>query len=417
MKYKINADRLMRNLFEMAKIGMNENGGIDREFGSEADAETREWLKEYWNKNIGLTAATDAIANLRIQRSGTEALLPIVMGSHHDAVPDGGKYDGAMGVLIATEIMQTIAENEIKLRHPFQVISFTGEEPSPFNLSTLGSKVICGKLKKEDLFDCRHRETGELLSDAIGKVGGDIAQLEEARLQKGAVAAFLEAHNELGGYLEEEGLSIASVSHITGIYREEIRIYGEANHAGTTMMQNRKDAMLALSELALKIEAAAKEFHDPNVVATVGYVKIIPNEANIIAGEAKAIVDIRTYKKEKLEEILVKIQAAVKEIEESRKVTIKRKELLNQPCQKLDDEIRAAIGEGILQTGEVKKQMISMAGHDAANMGLLTKAGMIFVKSVGGMGHCRQEYSRKEDIVKAADALFYTLIKLDKELD
>ncbi|HOO27136.1 MAG TPA: M20/M25/M40 family metallo-hydrolase, partial [Lachnospiraceae bacterium] len=126
---------------------------------------------------------------------------------------------------------------------------------------------------------------------------------------------------------------------------------------------------------------------------------------------------IRTYKKEKLEEILVKIQAAVKEIEESRKVTIKRKELLNQPCQKLDDEIRAAIGEGILQTGEVKKQMISMAGHDAANMGLLTKAGMIFVKSVGGMGHCRQEYSRKEDIVKAADALFYTLIKLDKELD
>ena len=307
MGMEINIDRLMTNLFEMAKIGMNEKGGIDRALGSQADYETRQWLLSYWEKNFKLHPFVDPIANMWVKRKGREPLLPIVIGSHHDAVPDGGKYDGAMGVLIATEIMQRIVEDDIPLRHPVWIISFTGEEPNPFNLSTLGSKVISGRLKKEDLVNCKNRETGESLKDAIAKLGGNFERLDEARIEKGTIAAFLEPHNELGRHLEAEDLSVGSVSCITGIYREEITVLGEANHAGTTMMQDRKDALLALSEIALEIEEAAIEFENPDVVATMGYVKIIPNEASIIPGQAKAIIDIRTCERNIQDQILEKI--------------------------------------------------------------------------------------------------------------
>lgn len=417
MEYRIHKDRLMKNLFEMAKIGMNDQGGIDRSFGSEADYQTREWLKHYWECNLGLSATTDAIANLRIQREGTEKLLPIVIGSHHDAVPNGGKYDGALGVLAATEIMQRIIEQNITLRHPLQVISFSGEEPNPFQLSTIGSKVICGRLTKENLTHCKHRETGGSISSVVKRFGGDIECLETARLQKGTVAAFLEVHNEMGSHLEKENLSVATVSHITGIYREEYTIIGETNHAGTTTMEERHDAFLALCELSLKIEQAAKAFHDPHVVATIGYGKIFPNEASIISGQVTAIADIRTYDSEIVAKILSEIGVGIAEIEKRRGVKIERKKLLDQPCQTMDEQVIKAIESGIQSIGEPEKQLISMAGHDTVNMGYITKAGMIFVKSIGGKGHCKEEYSKEEDIVKMANVLFHAILKLDEELD
>ena len=131
MGYEINGARLMHNLFTMAKFGQNEGGGIDRSLGSQADYDTREWLKSYWQEHLQVNPETDAIANLWVKYSGIENKKPLVIGSHHDAVPDGGKYDGAMGVLIATEVLETIVEQGIMLKHPLYVISFTGEEPNP----------------------------------------------------------------------------------------------------------------------------------------------------------------------------------------------------------------------------------------------------------------------------------------------
>ena len=144
---RINKARLEKNLFELAKIGKNEHGGIDRALGSDADYEARKWLQDYWEKKLGIPARLDAIANMWVKRPGTEDLVPIVIGSHHDAVPDGGMYDGALGVLGATEILQTMIENHIQTRHPIEVVSFTGEEPNPYNVSTLGSKVLSGTKK------------------------------------------------------------------------------------------------------------------------------------------------------------------------------------------------------------------------------------------------------------------------------
>lgn len=203
--------------------------------------------------------------------------------------------------------------------------------------------------------ELKNRETGESLKDAIAKLGGNFEHLDEARIEKGTIAAFLEPHNELGRHLEAEDLSVGSVSCITGIYREEITVLGEANHAGTTMMQDRKDALLALSEIALEIEEAAIEFENPDVVATMGYVKIIPNEASIIPGQAKAIIDIRTCERNIQDQILEKITEAVEKIEKKRQVIVKRKEILNQPCRKMDEDVIAAINAGIEDIGEPKK--------------------------------------------------------------
>ena len=416
MGYEINGARLMHNLFTMAKFGQNEGGGIDRSLGSQADYDTREWLKSYWQEHLQVNPETDAIANLWVKYSGIENKKPLVIGSHHDAVPDGGKYDGAMGVLIATEVLETIVEQGIMLKHPLYVISFTGEEPNPYNLSTLGSKVISGRLRKEDLFPIHNRETGESLENTIKRLGGDISSLEEARIHPGELAGFLEVHNELGRHLEAQGLHVSGVSTITGIYREEIQVCGENNHAGTTMMQDRKDAFLALADFAVGLNEIVGAYKDPDVVGTMGYAKISPNEANIIPGSAVGIIDIRTCEKKIVLEIVKKLNELTKEIEKSRKVKIVRHVLLDQQARFMDEDIIRIVKENLAKINEPENVMVSMAGHDASNMQLITKAGMIFTRSVGGKGHCKEEFTEDEDVIKAGQLALETILRMDGEL-
>lgn len=416
MGYQINGERLLCNLFTLARFGQNEGGGIDRSLGSQADYDTREWLKGYWKEHLKAEPETDPIANLWCGHLGTENKKPIVIGSHHDAVPDGGKYDGAMGVLIATEVMETIIEQGILLKHPLYVISFTGEEPNPYNLSTLGSKVISGRLRKEDLFHVYNRETGESLENTIKKLGGDLSCLEKARIQPGELAGFLEVHNELGRHLEAQGLHLSGVSTITGIYREEVKICGENNHAGTTMMPDRKDAFLALSDFAVGLNEIVGAYENPDVVGTMGYVKVSPNEANIIPGSAVGIIDIRTCERKIISEIIKKLDQLTKRIEKFRKVKIQRDVLLDQPARFMDEDIQRIVKENLAKMNESENVMVSMAGHDASNMQLVTKAGMIFTRSVGGKGHCKEEFTEDADVIKAGQLALDTILRMDEEL-
>lgn len=416
MKIEINHKRLLNNIQTLAKIGMNEGGGIDRAFGSQADIEAREWLMNYWKLELGLETRIDPIANMWIEWEGTEQVNPIVIGSHHDTVPDGGKYDGALGVLLATEILQTLIENQVHLIHPLSVVSFTGEEPNPFNVSTLGSKVVSGRLLKKDLLKQKHRDTDESLGLAIRRVGGDISQLENALLTDNQVSGFLECHIEQGKRLEQKNLPVATVSGITGIHREIITIYGEANHAGTTMMYERKDAMLGAAEVALAIEEVAKDFKDV-LVATIGFFEIEPNEANIIPGKAKMILDLRTYYKELEVKALTLIKDKVRTIENNRKVKIVQEVILDQPPIPMHDEVIKSVNAGIYDINEEPIELVSMAGHDAANMARVTKSGMIFLKSMDGKSHCKEEYSTDEDIRKVGNAMLSAVFHLDKELE
>lgn len=414
---KIRKDRLENNLFELAKIGKNEHGGIDRALGSEADFEARKWLINYWNSALGIDARIDAIANMWVRRAGTEALPPIVIGSHHDAVPDGGMYDGALGVLGATEILQTLTEHQIQTRHPIEVVSFTGEEPNPYNVSTLGSKVLSGRLVTEDLRKLTSYIDGSSLAKCIGHLGGNIEEAETARIHEGDISAFLELHIEQGKRLYDKNLTSAAVNCITGIYRENITVYGEANHAGTTIMQDRHDAFLAASELALAYEKLVRGEDREDVVGTIGYARVYPNAASIIPGSVELILELRCCDEEIRQRVRAGIAEIVRQIEAGRGVRIERKLNLDQKEMMMERAVVDAVKRGIRLEGQEPVELVSMAGHDAANMQRVTRSAMIFVQSIDGKSHCPQERTDINRIEETVNAMLHAVLILDKEMD
>lgn len=413
----VNEERIAKNIQNLAQFGMNKEGGIDRSLGSKADIQAREWLKKLWETELQATVAVDPAANLWAECAGKETLKPIVLGSHHDAVANGGKYDGAVGVLLATEVVQSLKEAGYKLRHPIKIVSFSAEEPNPYNISTLGSRLITGVLDSKQVGEATHAYTHEKLSETLKRLGGDVANIANHLLTDHDVGAFLECHIEQGRRLLDNGLSLAVVSTITGIYREEITIYGEANHAGTTVMENRHDALLAGAELSLAVEQAVIKQRRSDVVGTVGHFEISPNSANIIPGLAHLTLEMRVSNDQVLKELLVQLADKFAEIENKRQIIIKRQIILDQEAVPMDPMIRATLQQSIKASGDSYLDLPSMAGHDSVHMVPIAKTGMLFVPSLEGKSHCPEEETRIEDIVKAGNVLIRTVIALDKELD
>lgn len=415
-KLSINMDRFEKNLFELAKIGRNERGGIDRAFGSSEDKSARAWLRDYWT-DMGIDVRMDEMANLWGELEGAEKLGKIAMGSHHDAVPNGGMYDGPLGVLMATEIAQTLIDHHITLRHPLSLVSFTGEEPNEFNISTIGSKAVSGKLTVEKLKNTVSVKDGRPFAQAMSALGGDIEKLENVRIDKGEYAAFLECHIEQGKRLEKRELSCAAVNCITGIYREIIRVTGEANHAGTTLMQDRKDALTASAEYILGIEKILRNMNDEEVTGTIGCISMLPNSANIIPETVELMLDLRISNTEKKKTFLQRVYGLQMRIEESRGVKITRTINLDQPHTVMDEQVVKAIQDAIVQVDQPEITLVSMAGHDAANMASVTRSGMIFVQSVNGKSHCAEEFTKISDIEVTANAMLKAILLLDERLD
>ncbi|MGN1204046.1 MAG: M20 family metallo-hydrolase [Lachnospiraceae bacterium] len=416
MLLAVNRERLNSNIQELAKFGLNQNGGIDRSIGSRADLKAREWLTDYC-KNLNADVYTDAIANIHAVIPGKENLKKLVIGSHHDAVPNGGKYDGAMGVLLGIEVMQILQETGMKLRHPYEVLMFTAEEPNPFSISTMGSRSITGKLTAKILLEARDCNNGMMLSEAIKKAGGDIGQLEASQMSGREMSAFIECHIEQSRNLDDAGLSVATVTAITGIYREVVTVHGEANHAGTTPMNFRHDALTAASCCVLAIEKVARDFNRTDIVATVGKLSVKPDSANIIPDTVSFIMEIRTSDQKDKNEFLRSISERFSEIEEERGVFIQREINLNQDGVVMDDLIGNVLTEESLKVQEKPVSLVSMAGHDAVHMTSFTRTGMLFVRSIGGKSHCVEEYSRIEDIEAAGNVLLSTILRLDRILD
>lgn len=412
----INIPRLKNNISKLSSFGKNCNNGIDRALGDETYKLSYEWLIDYWKTHLNLPVNIDAIANIWATKEGSSNLLPIVYGSHHDAVSNGGMYDGALGVLLATEVMETLIENNITLKHPFKIVSFTAEEPNPFNLSTLGSKVISGRLKKENLIDLKDFSGKLSLYNVINSLGGDLNKCEDVLSNKKDIAAFIECHIEQGRRLLDMDLSLASVRCITGIYRENIKIVGEANHAGTTIMCDRKDALVAASEFNVRLEKIIKKYNCNELVGTISYLTVSPNSVGVIPSEVNLILEIRSSNPELKNSVLKELDNEIKDLEATRNVSIIRKLNLDQKEMYMDKQIQKIINKGIATTNEPVIELVSMAGHDAANMQLVTKSGMLFVKC-NGKSHCLSEHADIKDIEKAGNALLQTLFILDKELD
>ncbi len=413
---RINKDRIQHNLEKLALYGKDPRGGITRSIGSESELQARQWLLKK-AESLRASVSIDSIANIWIMTNGeNKDLKPITIGSHHDTVPNGGKYDGALGVLLGIEVMETIIENKIPMKHPFQVVSFTAEEPNPYNISTMGSRSITGKLKQEELEKATDCYTGQRLTESILKAGGNIADLNNAQLKKNDMAAFIECHIEQGRNLYKREKPVAVVSKITGIYREQITVHGDANHAGTTMMADRHDALLAASEACLALEKVVCDINRIDVVGTVGKLNIFPNAANIIPGSSEFILEIRfpddTLKTNAIDEMTI----LLKEIAQRRGVTFERDVILDQAPVDMSPVIQNALTNAIDKSNNELISLVSMAGHDTVHMTGITDAGMLFVQSIEGKSHCADENTNIDDIEIAGNILLETVLALDKSL-
>lgn len=410
---QINRNRLLQDIEKYGQHGQINGGGITRPSFSEADHGVRSiFIREL--KELGLDITIDGAANIWARRKGNgKKKGSIVIGSHLDTVPNGGKYDGALGVLMAKEIMTTLIEKDIHLNHDLEVVSFTAEESNDFQLSTFGSRAFAGKLQANQLREVRN-SAGALLSDELEKVGGSLKQFSAMSDMKPEKKAFLELHIEQGKRLENENVSIAVIDRVVGTYRSKVSVFGQANHSGTTMMNARKDALTASSEMILAVEQYC--CNHQGIVGTVGQLNVFPNAPNIIPGQIDFTLEIRGESDEGINEAIKRIEETWNIIAEKRKVSIKQEPFLNQQPILLDEELVAVVKRTAKQLKEPCLLLPSMAVHDAAHMSAITKSVMLFVKSIEGKSHCPEEFSKPEDIEKAGNLLLHAIINIDQQL-
>lgn len=372
----------------------------------------REWLARRFEA-AGLKVHVDAAGNLIGSRAGRSPDLGTIMvGSHSDTVPDGGRYDGIAGVSAALEVARALAEQGIALDHDLEIIDFLAEEVSIFGVSCVGSRGITGTRPDEWL---SRQSEGVTLASAIGEVGGKPA----ASMTRNDIAAFLELHIEQGPVLENQDLDIGVVAAIAGITRVEIVVDGRADHAGTTPMGRRRDALVAGARVALAVERlatdlAAGEFH---FAATVGEFRMEPNAANVVPSRVTMLIDARAEHRDDMERFITQLREGVAGIAAQTGVDVNEPRVLSDnlptPC---DADVLAVLDAACDSTGARHRRMASGAGHDAAWMARITRAAMIFVPCAGGRSHTPEESAKPEDIALGAAVLLEAVMRLDKAL-
>jgi N-carbamoyl-L-amino-acid hydrolase len=354
-----------------------------------------------------LDTSIDAAGNIIGRRPGSaNNLAPLLIGSHIDSVPEGGNYDGVVGSLSAIEVAQTLAENNFTTRHPLEVIIFQNEEGG-----LIGSRAIDGELTETEL-DLVSR-SGKTIREGIRFLGGDPTKLADVRRKRGDVAAYLELHIEQGGILEAEQIDIGVVEGIVGINWWDVTIEGFANHAGTTPMNKRQDALLAAAKFIEAVNRIVTSIPGRQV-GTVGRIQALPGAPNVIPGKVVVSLELRDLDAAKIQMLYERIYAEAQQIAAASRTKFGFKEInVNIPAP-TDARVRASIFESAKELGLSTKLMPSGAGHDAQDMARLAPVGMIFVPSVGGISHSPREFSRPTDIRNGANVLLHTLLKLDR---
>src|SRR5690242_16468555 len=403
---RVNGKRIMDHIFALAEFGRNPQGGVSRVAYSDADKQGREYVLGLL-RDAKLDVSIDAAGNLIGRRSGSASgLAPILIGSHIDSVPEGGNYDGVVGSMGAIEVAQTLAENNVTLRHPLEVVIFQNEEGG-----LIGSRAMDGELTEKEL-DLVSR-SGKTIRDGIKFIGGDPTRLNEVRRSKGDIAAYLELHIEQGGTLEAEKINIGVVEGIVGINWWDVTVEGFANHAGTTAMNNRQDALLAAARFIEAVNRVVTSVPGRQV-GTVGRINALPGAPNVIPGKVVLSLELRDLDAAKINLLYHKIRAEAEAIANSSRTKFDFKEInVNIPAP-TDPRIRAVIADAARELGLSTKLMPSGAGHDAQDMARLGPVGMIFIPSVGGISHSPREFSKPEDIANGANVLLHTLLKLDR---
>jgi N-carbamoyl-L-amino-acid hydrolase len=404
-KPRVNGPRINAHLAALSEFGKNPQGGVTRLAYSDADLQGRKYAMSLM-REARLEVSVDLAGNIVGRRAGTESRLPpLVIGSHIDSVPEGGNYDGDVGSMGAIEVAQTLAENDIKLRHPIEVIIFQNEEGG-----TIGSQLISGELPEEQLDLVAN--SGKTIREGTKVIGGDPARFADARRKRGDIAAYLELHIEQGGTLDAEKINIGVVEGIVGIRHWDVTIEGFANHAGTTPMNQRRDALLAASNFIVAVNRAVTSIPGRQV-GTVGKIQALPGAYNVIPGKVVLGLELRDLDAAKVETMFGKIRAEADVIAESTRTSFDFKQTSVSYPALTDLRIRRLIDETAKALGFTTKSLPSGAGHDAQEIARLGPVGMIFVPSVGGISHSPREFSRPDDIANGANVLLHTLISLD----
>ena len=407
--YSINGPRLNQTLEELGHLGESPDG-MDRVAYSREDVLGRDYSINLM-KDAGLETRIDTAGNIIGRVSGVDNSLPaIAIGSHTDTVPKGGKYDGALGVMAAIEVMRTLREQGHHTRHPVEVINFTNEEGTRFHRWLVGSRSMSGMLEQEDLDAVD--DNGYGLGPCLDDIGGDMSRIGESARKPGELAAYFELHIEQGPYLHNSGTPIGVVTGITGRAVFEVEIEGKANHAGTTPMSARRDALVSASKLVLDIQKMAAE-QEICRVSTVGSIKAVPNAVNVIPGSASIGLEFRDTDMKALEaaEHQLRLLTEKTMTNDEVKVNVERHRFTESvPITK---EMQALVAEAAENCGFEWEPQASGAGHDAQAMANIAPVAMIFVPSVDGISHSMEEYSTPEDCTNGTQVLLELLLLAD----
>ena len=415
--FSINAARLNQTLDELGKFGETPEG-MDRLAFSPADIESREYTMGLM-REAGLEVRIDTGGNIIGRKAGADDSLPaIAMGSHTDTVPLGGKYDGALGVMGAIEVVRTLSENGHVTRHPLEAIVFTNEEGTRFHRWLIGSRAMAGMLEPEDL--AAVDAEGVSLAERMKDIGGDLSRVDEAarpgsNTGRGELAAYLELHIEQGPYLYRSGTPIGVVTGITGRGVFEIDITGMSNHAGTTPMGERRDALVAASRLVVQVQKMAAE-DEICRVATAGALDVLPNAVNVVPGRATVGVEFRDLDMEALAAAERELTRIALELEERDGVQVAINRHRFTDAVPIAQEMQDWVGEAAERAGFAWERVPSGAGHDAQAIATIAPMAMVFVPSVGGISHAIEEYSSPEDCANGAQVLLELLLLADERL-
>jgi N-carbamoyl-L-amino-acid hydrolase len=404
---RADAARIEQRILQLGTFGANPGGGVSRVAFSAADLAGREYVIGLM-REAGLAVRIDAAGNIIGRRDGSDSALPaIAFGSHIDSVPGGGNYDGDVGVVGAIEVAQLLHENGVTLRHPIEVIVFTDEEGG-----TVGSRAMTAEVEPAALDIVSH--SGLTIRDGIRAVGGDPDGLVAARRKPGELKAFIELHIEQGAILDEADDDIGVVEGIVGIRWWDVTVTGIANHAGTTPMDRRTDALLSAARLVLAVNDAATRLPGRHV-ATVGQIRAEPGAPNVIPGRAVLSLEIRDLEAAQIQRVFDAVEAEARTIAGTRQTPIAFDEVdvALEPAP-TDPRMRRIIAEAARALGLSHRLMPSGAGHDSQEMSRIAPTGMIFVPSVGGISHSPKEYTPAQDMANGANVLLQTVLAIDR---
>ena len=402
--FRVNGDRLWESIMEMAKIGPGVAGGNNRQTLTDDDAKGRELFKS-WCEKEGLAMGLDTMGNMFARREGTDPnALPVMVGSHLDTQPTGGKYDGVLGVLGGLEIIRTLNDLDIKTKHPIEIVNWTNEEGTRFAPPMLSSGVFASMHTEEWAYN-REDSEGKKFGDELKRIGWR----GEEPVGERKLHAFYELHIEQGPILEDENVDIGVVTHGQGLNWLQVTLVGKESHTGSTPMPKRVNAGLGMARITQLVDEIALS-HAPHAVGAIGHIDVYPNSRNIIPGKVVFTVDFRHPNKEVIQDMEDRMRKCAADIAEKIGLTMDIEKVGNFDPVEFDKDCVEKVRDAAKTLGYSHMNIVSGAGHDACWINRVAPTAMIMCPCVDGLSHNEAEEITKEWSTAGADVLFHAVV-------